>query len=66
MAALFWSLALLCAVCVGLVLAVDYRVERASSWESIDRWLLIASHAFPVGLILFGATVGVGLAWWIA
>lgn len=63
---LFYALLLLLAALLAALWAADYRVTHAANWESIDRWLLIGSYAAPAAFITFGATVGAGLAWWIA
>ena len=66
MAALFWLLVLLCAACIGVMAAADYRVARATNWDAIDRWLLAGTYAAPAGVLTFGAAIGVGLAWGIS
>lgn len=66
MATLFAVLLTLLVACVILLAVADRRVARASSWESIDRWLLAGSYAAPAVFVLAGALVGVGLAWCVS
>lgn len=66
MATLFWLMVLLCAACVGVMMAADYRVAHAAGWDAIERWLVAGSYAAPAGMLSFGAAIGVGLAWWIS
>lgn len=63
MTALFWSLVLLLAALLALLAAADHRVTRATSWESVDRWLLAGSYAAPGAFVTAGAVIGVALAW---
>lgn len=63
MATLFWCLVLLCAACVAVMMAADYRAARATSWDTIDHWLVAGSWAASAGVLTFGAAIGAGLAW---
>lgn len=63
MATLFWTLVMICAVCVAVMLVIDYLVRRDALGRTPERLLLVGTHAAMLGFLSFGAAVGAGLAW---
>jgi hypothetical protein len=66
MATLFWTLVMICAVCVVVMLVIDYLVRHDALGRTPERLLLVGTHAGVLGILSFGAAFGAGLAWMVS